>query len=394
MGHLIDRYLIRHFVFAYLASFVSLLAMYIVIDVFAKFDEFATPDAHKVALKQHQGELAAGRQTKAIKIDEKSLPRQLKSFAINVGNYYAYRIPVFFQRINGILLLLAAAFTIGWMDRQNELTPLLSAGVPIGRLLIPIYIATACFLAIGVLNTELLIPRCADSLLRRAEDPMGKRPLLVPGAFDVNHIHVEARVAFPQKHMIQYARVTLPPDLFGSTLHITCAEMYYRPGNSKTEHGWYMNGCKPATLPYSHPAIHQLQPGQFFLQTDLTYERLTRRPTWYLFQPTPLLLDTIEHEHGTAQRSAILAHIHQRLVAPLYDLLLLLLGLPLIASRSQWNIFIRVGWCLLTFALVQGLTMATAMLTKTDLVDPTLAAWLPLMLLGPLVPPLLSSMRT
>jgi lipopolysaccharide export system permease protein len=170
--------------------------------------------------------------------------------------------------------------------------------------------------------------------------------------------------------------------------------MYYRPGQGDEAHGWIMNGCTPDRLPFSHPSVHFLQPGQFFLQTELTYDRLTRRPHWYVFAATPELLDTLENEHGTAQRTAILAHIHQRLVAPLYDLLLLLLGLPIIASRSPRNIYIRVGWCLFIFGGVQALAMASAILSKNDFLEPALAAWLPLILLGPLTAPMLASMRT
>jgi lipopolysaccharide export LptBFGC system permease protein LptF len=87
-------------------------------------------------------------------------------------------------------------------------------------------------------------------------------------------------------------------------------------------------------------------------------------------------------------------HVHQRLLAPVLDLLLLLLGLPLVASRSEWNIFIKVGGCLLMFALLQGLGIAGTMLSKSDLLEPSFAAWFPLFLLGPLVPPMLGAMRT
>jgi len=180
----------------------------------------------------------------------------------------------------------------------------------------------------------------------------------------------------------------------GTTLHITSEEMFYRPGNSPEEHGWIMNGCNPPMLPMPLPYLHNIQPGQIFLQTDLTYERLTRRPNWFLYQSTLRLLDVVENETGTSQRAAIIVHVHQRLLAPVLDLLLLMLGLPLIASRSEWNIFIRVGWCLLIFALLQALGMAGSMLSKSDMLEPILAAWFPLLLLGPLVPPALGSMRT
>ncbi len=76
------------------------------------------------------------------------------------------------------------------------------------------------------------------------------------------------------------------------------------------------------------------------------------------------------------------------------SLLLLLLGLPILASRSEWNLFIRIGWCLLIFTLIQAIGMGCTMMVKTDSIDPALAAWLPLLLLGPLVPSVVTSMRT
>jgi lipopolysaccharide export system permease protein len=391
---LFDRYLLRQFLFSYCASFLSLLAMYMVIDVFTKFEEFTAPDAARVALKKERHATESTRETSRTTIKSIPLFEQLKVFARNVTVYYMYRIPVFFQRINGIVLLLAAAFTLGWMDRNNELMPILSAGIPLGRLLVPIGGITVLLLVVGVLNTELLIPRCAEHLLRQAEDPLGKRPLQVPGTFDWRRIHVEARVAYPQQKMIQFARVTLPADIFGSSMHITSQEMFYRPGNSPEEHGWIMNGCNPALLPVNLPYLHNIQPGQIFLQTDLTYERLTRRPNWFLYQPTLQLLDVVENETGTSQRSAIIVHVHQRLLAPVLDLLLLMLGLPLIASRSEWNIYIKVGGCLLIFAAMQGLGIAGTMLSKSELLEASFAAWFPLLLLGPMVPPMLMSMRT
>ncbi|MFT3879379.1 MAG: LptF/LptG family permease [Gemmatales bacterium] len=102
----------------------------------------------------------------------------------------------------------------------------------------------------------------------------------------------------------------------------------------------------------------------------------------------------LENEQGMSQRAMIIGHVHQRILMPLYDLLLLLLGLPLMASRSEWNIFVRVGWCLLIFAVIQGLGMGTSMMVKSEMIDPALAAWLPLLVLGPLVPPVMAGMRT
>lgn len=396
---ILDRYLLRNFVFAYLAIFLCLVLMYIVIDVFTKFEEFTAADPARTALKMQRAQAASTTDQEPVKArkkadqDETALDR-IKYFCRNVAVFYGYRLPVFFQRINGIMLLLAGAFTIGLMERQNELIPILASGVPLRRLLMPLGTVTCFFLFVQILDTELIIPHCADHLLRQAEDPLGKRPLLVPGAFDARHVHIDARVAFPQRLMIQHARVTLPPSLVGNTIHIRSKEMFYHPGTGPHNHGWIMNGCDTETVPVKHEVIEQLQPGQFFLHTELSYTRITRRPNWYLYQSTFDLMDIIEKEQGISQRSAIIALLHQRFLAPGYDLLLLMLGLPIIAGRSEWNLYIRVGWCLLIFSVMQGLGMATAALVKTEAIDPALAAWLPMLLLGPLVPATLSSMRT
>jgi len=397
MVTLLDRYLLRQFLFAYLATFASLVMMYIVIDVFTKFEEFTAPDPAKLQMKEQRANQASTTgvvHKKGKSAVEQTPMEKVSTFFRNVGVYYAYRVPVFFQRVNGIIILLAGAFTLGWMERQNELMPILAAGVPLRRLLIPLAAITSFFLVLQWLDTELVIPHCADNLLRQAEDPLGKRPLLVSGTFDNRHIHIEAKVAYPNRQMIQFARVTLPPEITGNTLHIQSKEMFYHAGTGSDDHGWFMNGCTPEIVPVNHPAIKQLKPGQFFLHTELSYKRLVRRPSWYLFQSTFDLFEALETEEGLPQRSAVIGLMHQRLVAPFYDLLLFLLGLPIIVGRSEWNIFVRVAWCLMIYGLLQGFGMATSALIKTDAIDPALAAWLPLLVLGPIVPPVLSTMRT
>ncbi|HMP16333.1 MAG TPA: LptF/LptG family permease, partial [Gemmatales bacterium] len=212
----LDKYLLRNFIFAYLAIFACLVIMYIVIDVFTKFEEFTVADSSRIARKAQRAQAFDTTGQNYTIEAEKLIPNEnnawqrIRSFCKNVTVFYAYRLPVFFQRVNGIMLLLAGAFTIGLMESQNELIPVLSSGVPIWRLLIPIGCMASIFLIMQVLDTEMVIPHCADHLLRQAEDPMGKRPLLVPGTFDEKHVHVDARVAYPQRQMIQHARVTLP----------------------------------------------------------------------------------------------------------------------------------------------------------------------------------------
>src|SRR5262249_27330218 len=150
----------------------------------------------------------------------------------------------------------------------------------------PVAASVFVLLGLGVANREYLIPRCAPFLLRETEDPLGRRPLLVQGCYDGNQVHIEGRVAFPDRKMIQHARITLPPEFAGGLVHLTCKEMFFREANERDAAGWWLMACKPEKLDRSHPLLHWLGPGTYFLFTDLNYERLTRRPNWFFYQST------------------------------------------------------------------------------------------------------------
>ena len=45
-------------------------------------------------------------------------------------DYYGARVLSFFDRISGLLALIAAIFTVTWFQRSNELTAVTAAGIP------------------------------------------------------------------------------------------------------------------------------------------------------------------------------------------------------------------------------------------------------------------------
>src|SRR3954453_24259855 len=97
---LLDRVLFGAYVKAYLLCLVSLLSLYVVIDLFTKLDD----------LTNHVQGLSA-------------VLRYL-------GTYYGYQVIRIFDQLCEAIVLLAAMFTVAWVQRNNELLPLLSAGVP------------------------------------------------------------------------------------------------------------------------------------------------------------------------------------------------------------------------------------------------------------------------
>src|SRR5262245_28907483 len=227
---ILDRYILRHFVLAYAICFASLVSLYVVIDLFSRIDEFSDKST------------GAG------------------AFFQNVILYYAFRVPWFFQRLSGLITLLAALFTLTWLERQNEVVAWLAAGVSMRRLLRPIITAALVVIGLSVANQELLIPRLGPLLVRSPDDPFGRRYVPTQGAYDANMIHLSGGMADPTRKTVEIGRVTLPPQVMGALVHLTCAEMVYRPKSAADSSGWYLLGAQPNHVPCPHPALNWLGP--------------------------------------------------------------------------------------------------------------------------------------
>src|SRR3954468_1313474 len=145
MLKLIDRQLVRGYFKAYLVCLTSLLSLYIVVDLFTNLDDFT----------HHNGGLA--------------------TTARLIGVYYGYKVSQIFDRLCEAILLLAAMFTVAWMQRNNEQLPLLSAGVSTQRIVRPVLICATIMLSLTVLNQELVIPRIAHQLTYDKNDPDGQK---------------------------------------------------------------------------------------------------------------------------------------------------------------------------------------------------------------------------
>src|SRR2546422_8142071 len=135
-----DRYLIHIFIRAFLICFASLVGLYIVIDAFSNLDEFS--------------ERAHG----------------LVSLLATMGEYYMFKVSYYFDRLAGVITTMSAMFTFAWLQRTNELMPLLAAGVPVRRVVAPVLISASAIYGLTTINQELIIPRIAKQLQMRPDD--------------------------------------------------------------------------------------------------------------------------------------------------------------------------------------------------------------------------------
>ncbi len=139
---LIDRYVVITFLKNYLLSFLVLVGMYIVLDLIFNIDEFSE-------IKQ-----------KATGIEA------MIGFISYIGDFYFYQMFLYFLHLSGMIAVAAASFTLMRMIRFNELSALLSAGVPLLRISMPIIIAALFLNGLIWVDQELLIPNMIHKLVR------------------------------------------------------------------------------------------------------------------------------------------------------------------------------------------------------------------------------------
>ncbi len=126
--------------------------------------------------------------------------------------YYGPYTLTIFERLSGLLALMAMLFAITWIYRTNELTALLAAGVSKRRVMRPLLIASACVIAVSTISREVWTPLYQDRLDRNPQDLSGDTPRPVRPTPDRHlSVHLNARHLILAKHELVDPLVRIHP---------------------------------------------------------------------------------------------------------------------------------------------------------------------------------------
>ncbi len=367
---IVDRYMLRQFVQTFLICFCSLTGLYIVIDAFTNLEEFIT------------------------------YSRDRGSLMVIMGEYYAYRTLSFFDSTSHVITLIAAMFTVTWIQRHNELTALEAAGISRWRIVKPLIAVAMIIIGLKVANREIFIPSVRESLSSNAQDLGGSRGKQVVPRYD-HRTGILLRAsgqAYANEKRIEKPDFQLPRGLDRIGSRIVSEHAYYKPAEEGRPSGYLMrevsqpadfaeypslalNGGPPIVLtPKDTP---WLAPTDCFVVSDVSYEYLVANSNWQQLSSTWDLIQGLQNSslnYGAKERTAI----HSRVVQPVLDLTLLFLGLPLVLTGSNRNVFMAIGVCLALVVAFMLVVMGCGILGDSYLLEPSLAAWLPLMIFVPL----------
>jgi lipopolysaccharide export system permease protein len=354
----IDRLLVRGYFKAYLVCLVSLLGLYIVIDLFTNLDEFAAKQPGLLPVLER------------------------------IASYYAYRSAKIFDQLCEPIVLLAAMFTVAWMQRNNELLPLLSAGVSTRRVVLPVLLSAWVMLTLAVVNGETVIPRIARKLMLDKSDPEAEKEITVRAAHEPNGIEIDGGVASRKGLVVHPFNCTIPTGIGRNLVHVAAAEAHYLPPGSAGGRGggWLLTGALPARLENwdNKAVLEPIDPGKYFLTTtEVDFEALTRDPKWFQLASTARLYEELE-KPDTTRVASLAVLFHMRLTRPILGMILVFMGLSVILTDQNRNVFISAGLCLVLCAVFFAGIFAAKQLGEADVLSPAMAAWLPVLIFGPL----------
>jgi lipopolysaccharide export system permease protein len=365
---IIDRYLLRQFISVFFICWCSLTGLYIVFDAFSNLDEF-------MHYAEKHGSLLG-----------------------LMGSFYAYRSIYFFDRTSAILAMISAMFTVTWIQRHNELTALMAAGISRRRVVVPVIVAAICVSIVSTANREWLIPQLRSELARNPKDLMGEAAQELRPRYDnTTDILFRGQKTFANEQRIHEPSFLLPTSIDAESRQITATDCYFQPANANHPAGYLFRDVKQPLEMLTEPSLKLgkrkivitppdgkgwLGPREFFVVSEVSFEQLCGGQAWRQFSSTPDLVAGL-HNPSLDFGADIRVAIHSRLVQPFLDVTLLFLGLPLVLTRENRNMFMAIGLCVLLVAGFMILVMACQYLGSSYLLDPALASWLPLMIFVP-----------
>ena len=374
---ILDRYLLRQFIQIFLICFLSLTGLYVVIDVFSHLDDFS-------AYADKQGSL-------------------LKT----LGVFYGQRALGFFDRTSGMLAMLAAMFTVTWLQRHQELTAMLAAGISKFRVIKPLVIAAIAVSLVGVANREFVIPQFREQLTRDIEDLNGTESQVLEARFDGrSNILISGQQTIAAEKRIIKPTFVMPSELSQYGKQFRADDAYHVPATQLHPEGYLLDGVtQPAkldelsTLSINEEAVvitpsdaSWLEDDQVFVVSQVRFEILASGSAWRDYASTGEFIGELGNPTVDLGPDVQIA-VHSRILKPVMDGTLLMLGLPLMFTRGNRNLFLSFGLCLLVAAGFSLVTLAGQSLGGLSLLRPTLAAWLPILVFLPIATAMSGSLR-
>ena len=368
--NLLDRYLLMLFTKIFMICFFSFTGLYIVVHLLTNWDELS-------AVADRSGGMGS----------------------LMVAFYGPLSLDVF-DKLAGVLLLTSSIFALSLMQRRNELTALASAGISRGRVARPVFFAALIVVGLAVVNREVWIPACREQLVRSPQNWTDEGTVAMSNWRDPDSgILIRGSEAILAENRIIDPELQLPLDLPSQAMRITAQWAVVQYATRRKPDGLLLQNVElpesleefasvvdadGQTLIFSPRDHSWLGPRQLYVRCELDLKRAAygQQMTQYMsLQEMIERLRQPRQQFGFADNVAL----HARILRPVLDFALLLVGLPLVITRAGENVYLAAGMCLVVVVGAQVTILASHWLGAYGVLrPPSLAAWLPVIILVPI----------
>ncbi|HEX8914521.1 MAG TPA: LptF/LptG family permease, partial [Humisphaera sp.] len=398
---LLDRYVFWSFVRNYLISFMVLVGMYVVLDMVLNFHD----------LVDVKGQVAANQDAGVF------------DTVYRIADYYFFRCFLIFVYLSGIIPVVAAAFTLMRLSRFNELTAVLAAGVPMLRIAMPVIIGGVIANALLIADQELVIPRIIPKLQRDPDElSSDAKSFPINALQDANGAIWRATKYTPQTGATpptmevvdiierrEEPRTETLPDgtrrtrvLYFPAAHTSADRAVWNPADQS----WTLtNGVRNEMPGNGAPAVTPdgrapVLPRDRYASNVTPEEIALYRSADYVELLGTAKIEELLNRPGSYGQMHLLRVKHSRFMQPIINVILLLLAIPCVLTREPGKLKAAATKCLVLTGLGMGAVFVSHQLATKPMLDmrPDLwtafAAWLPILLFGPLAMFLLGRVKT
>jgi lipopolysaccharide export system permease protein len=340
---LLDRYVIRNFVQAYVYCIVGFISIWLIFDI---------SDSISTFLDEH---VSLGR----------------------VVEYYGTQVPQILVILLPVSLLLALLFVLGRMSRANEIVSMLTAGISLTRVLAPLFIIGLLTTAVSLALNYSLAPHA--EMARKAFFSSEKHSAQIEGQVFRNRR--DSRTWFiqafePDSNWFKNIQVLQQDSEDHITTSYLAASAEYQP----RDHTWSLTQAKIVHYDQAgNITAEQLEPSIVVRHWSETPYRLQSANQRAELMSVPELSDYLNFNSDFPH--ALLApfhtHWHYRIALPWACMVVTLMAAPLGVGFSRRGILASVATAiLLTFALNFSTHLFLA-LGEGDRVSGWIAGWAP-----------------
>lgn len=357
-----DRYLLRRYLSSFFILFVTTYGLYVVIDGFTNVDNFQE---------------GAESSTEMLR---------------RIGSYYGYRAFDFFDMIGSTLSVIGVVVVIAILQYQRELYPVLAAGIPTYRIILPLIVGALLVNGLLIANTELMIPQIALQLQNTRDGSVAEGKSMEAVQDYELHLNIDGDRIVPEKEAIRRARFILAAPFCVNELTTLASPLaIYYPESETHPAGWMLHEADP---PYEQLKLTEMGRERIFRSTrkdavfvvsQVTFAQVFSNGGSYLYDSTPELVRRINSPALSSYSvSRLILHLHNRLARPFQNLIAVLVAVPLVIRKESRSLITNMAISAAVLVGLLALLQLGNFLASAEVITPDLAVWTPILFGGAL----------